>query len=199
MALLIAAALVAWIFGSTAIDPTMVALAVIALMLLTGVASWDDIIGNRPAWTVLCWFATLVVIADGLNRVGFVEWFGTSTAALLRGYSPNVVMACLVALFFLVHYMFASLTAHATAVLPVMLAAGVAVPGMPTRRFALLLGFSLGLMGVITPYATGPAPVYFASGFLPRGDFWRLGLIFGLIFLAALLLIGMPWLAWLGI
>ena len=195
MALLIGAALVAWIFGSTAIDPTMVALAVIALMLLTGVVSWDDIVGNRPAWAVLCWFATLVVLADGLNRVGFVEWFGTSAAALLHGYSPNAVMAGLVAVFFLVHYMFASLTAHTTAVLPVMLAAGVAVPGMPTRRFALLLGFSLGIMGVITPYATGPAPVYFASGFLPRGDFWRLGLIFGLLFLGALLLIGVPWLS----
>ena len=49
-------------------------------------------------------------------------------------------------------------------------------------------------MGVITPYATGPAPVYFASGFIARRDFWRLGLIFGLIFLGALLAIGVPWL-----
>jgi L-tartrate/succinate antiporter len=194
MALLILGALVAWIFGPAVIDPTMVALVVIALMLLTGIVSWDDIIGNRPAWTVLCWFATLVVLADGLNKVGFVEWFGRTAAALLAGYPPTVVMISLVALFFFVHYMFASLTAHATAVLPVILAAGVAVPGMPIRVFALLLGFSLGIMGVITPYATGPAPVYFASGFIGRADFWRLGLVFGLIFLGALLLIGVPWL-----
>ena len=198
MALLMLGALVAWIFGSAVIDPTMVALVVIALMLLAGIVSWDDIVGNRPAWTVLCWFATLVVLADGLNKVGFVDWFGSRAAALLAGYSPTVVMICLVALFFFVHYMFASLTAHTTAVFPVILAAGVAVPGMPIRIFALLLGFSLGLMGVITPYATGPAPVYFASGFLARGDFWRLGLIFGVMFLGALLLIGVPWLILLG-
>jgi L-tartrate/succinate antiporter len=105
----------------------------------------------------------------------------------------------LVVLFFFVHYMFASLTAHTTAVFPIILAAGAVVPGMPIRRFALLLGFSLGIMGVITPYATGPAPVYYASGFLGRGDFWRLGLIFGLIFLGALLLIGVPWLTMLGV
>jgi L-tartrate/succinate antiporter len=49
-------------------------------------------------------------------------------------------------------------------------------------------------MGVLTPYATGPAPVYFASGYIPRGDFWRLGLIFGLIFVGALLLVGVPYL-----
>jgi L-tartrate/succinate antiporter len=194
MALLILGALVAWIFGPAVIDPTMVALVVITLMLLTGIVSWDDIIGNRPAWTVLSWFATLVVLADGLNKVGFVEWFGRTAAALLAGYPPTVVMISLVALFFFVHYMFASLTAHTTAVLPVILAAGVAVPGMPIRTFVLMLGFSLGIMGVITPYATGPAPVYFASGFVARSDFWRLGLIFGLIFLGALLLIGVPWL-----
>lgn len=88
--------------------------------------------------------------------------------------------------------MFASLTAHTTAVLPVILATGAAVPGMPVRDFVLLLSFSLGLMGVITPYATGPAPVYFGCGFLPRRDFWLLGAVFGLIFLGALLLIGIP-------
>jgi L-tartrate/succinate antiporter len=37
--------------------------------------------------------------------------------------------------------------------------------------------------------------VYYESGYLPRGDFWRLGLIFGAIFLAALLVIGLPYLA----
>jgi di/tricarboxylate transporter len=105
-----------------------------------------------------------------------------------------VVMVALVSLYFLVHYMFASLTAHATAVLPVVLAIGVAVPDMPIRPFVMLLCYSLGLMGVITPYATGPAPVYFSCGFIARKDFWRLGLIFGLIYLGALLLIGVPWL-----
>jgi L-tartrate/succinate antiporter len=88
--------------------------------------------------------------------------------------------------------MFASLTAHATALLPVMLATGIAVPGMPARPFAMLMVFSLGLMGVLTPYATGPAPVYFGSGYIPRRDFWRLGLIFGVIFLGFLVVIGLP-------
>jgi di/tricarboxylate transporter len=84
------------------------------------------------------------------------------------------------------------------AVLPAVLAAGAAVPGMPVRTFALLLAYSIGLMGVLTPYATGPAPVYFGSGFIPRRDFWVLGLVFGLIFLATLLGVGLPYLLWLG-
>jgi L-tartrate/succinate antiporter len=163
-------------------------------MLITQIISWDDVLANKPAWNVLAWFATLVVLADGLNKVGFVGWFGQNAATGLAGYSPRVVMLLLVALFFAIHYLFASLTAHTTAVLPVVLAAGVAIPDMPVRTFALLLGFSLGIMGVLTPYATGPAPVYYTCGFITRRDFWRLGLIFGAVFFGALLLIGVPWL-----
>jgi len=96
--------------------------------------------------------------------------------------------------FFVAHYMFASLTAHATTLLPVFLAAGAAVPGMPVRPVALALCYAVGLMGVLTPYATGPAPIYFGSGYISRKEFWTLGLIFGTIYLLGLLAVGVPYL-----
>jgi L-tartrate/succinate antiporter len=192
MALLVVLALGLWIGGARFVDPAMVALVAISLMLICGVVSWDDILSNKSAWNVLAWFATLVVLGDGLSKVGFAAWFGQHAAAWLSGYAPTTVMIALVAVFFLVHYMFASLTGHVTALLPVLLAAGAAVPGMPVRTLALLFAFSLGLMGVLTPYATGPAPVYYSCGFLSRREFWLLGLVFGLIFLVALLVIGVP-------
>jgi L-tartrate/succinate antiporter len=194
MAALVLLALGLWIFGGSVIDPALAALVVISLMIVCRVVSWDDILGNAAAWNTLVWFATLINLADGLNKTGFIVWFGQRAAALLAGHSPLLVLVALVAFFFLIHYMFAGLVAHATALLPVVLTAGAAVPGMPVRTLALLLVFSLGIMGVLTPYATGPAPVYYGCGFITRRDFWRLGLIFGLIFLAALLLIGVPWL-----
>jgi L-tartrate/succinate antiporter len=192
MAALVVLALMLWIFAGGVIGATIVALVVISLMVMTGVVTWDDVLTDRPAWNVLVWFATLVTLASGLNKVGFITWFAKTAAAMLVGLSPIAVMVVLVILFFVVHYMFASSTAHTTAVLPVVLAAGAAVPGLPATVLALLLVFSLGLMGVITPYATGPAPVYFGSGYVSRKDFWTLGLIFGTIFLAALLIIGVP-------
>ena len=48
-------------------------------------------------------------------------------------------------------------------------------------------------MGIITPFATGPSPVYYGSGYLPSGDYWRLGAIFGAIYLIAMLVVGIPW------
>ena len=194
MALLALLALTLWIFGGKFVDATTVAGLVISLMLITGTVTWDDILTNKQAWNVLVWFATLVALADGLNKVGFVTWFAKSMAALLTGMSPLVVMVVLVAIFFIIHYMFASLTAHTTAVLPVMLAVGAAIPGLPIKTFALLLCYSLGIMGIITPYATGPGPIYYGSGYIRSGDFWKLGLIFGMIFLVALIGIGVPYL-----
>jgi L-tartrate/succinate antiporter len=194
MALLALLALVLWIVGRDFIDATMVALMVICLMLITGVIKWDDVLNNKAAWNVLIWFATLVTLAGGLSKVGFVQWFSDLAAAALGDLPPLVVMIALVAIFFLIHYLFASITAHVTAVLPVFLAAGAAIPGMNMVVYSMMLCFTLGIMGIITPYATGPSPVYFGSGFVGRRDFWVLGLIFGLIFLAALLVIGTPYL-----
>lgn len=194
---LVILALALWIFGGSFIDPTLVALAVIALMVLSGVVEWADVIGNRAAWNVLAWFATLVVLADGLAKVGFIAWFGKGAAGALGGLPALVVMLALVVLYVVMHYLFASLTAHASALLPVIFAAGAAVAGVNVTVFALLLLYSLGIMGVITPYATGPGPVYFASGFISRRDFWVLGLFFGVIYLVAMLVIGTPWLSFL--
>ncbi len=190
MAALVVVALGLWIVGGRVMDPAMVALAAISLMVILSLVSWDDIVGNRVAWNVLVSFATLLTMAEGLTKTGVIDWIGRGVSGVLSGHAPLVVMTILLVVFFVIHYMFASLTAHATALLPVMLATGMAMPGMPVRTFAMLMVFSLGLMGVLTPYATGPAPVYFGSGYIPRRDFWLLGLVFGLIFLAALLVLG---------
>ncbi|HEX7486254.1 MAG TPA: DASS family sodium-coupled anion symporter, partial [Vicinamibacterales bacterium] len=197
MASLALVAISLWIFGAGVMEAATAALIVISLMLLLRIVTWQEILANKDAWNVLVLLATLFGLAEGLNKVGFVTWFANGSAAALVGLSPTVVMAALVAVFFLVHYMFASITAHVTAMLPVVLAAGAAVPGVPVKPFALLLCYSLGMMGIITPYATGPAPVFYGSGYVSRKEFWTLGLIFGLLFLTALVGIGTPYLLYL--
>jgi L-tartrate/succinate antiporter len=189
-------ALIFWIFGGNWFDATTVALAILSLMFLTGIISWDDLLNNRQAWNVLMWFGTLVTLADGLRLVGFVKWFATITSGLMKGLPLIWIIILLVAIFFIVHYMFASLTAHTTALLPVFLATAMVVPGMPIKLISLLLCYTLGLMGILTPYATGPSPIYYGSGFISRKDFWTLGVIFGLIFLVVFLIIGVPYLRW---
>lgn len=182
-------------FGTNFINATTVVLVGIALMLVTGIVTWDEILANKSAWNVLVWFATLVTLANGLNQVGFIGWFANLASAPLKGLDPLVAMVLLVALFYFIHYFFASLTAHTTAVLPLVLGVGVKLlPATLVAPFALLCVYSLGLIGILTPYATGPSPVYYGSGYISRTDFWKLGLIFGVIFFAALVIIGVPYL-----
>jgi anion transporter len=191
---LVLLAFLAWVFGGNWINPTTAILAVVSLMVLVGILDWNDVVGNRSLWDTVIYFGTLLTLADGLNRVGVVTWAAGAVTRPLAGLVPLVAMVLLVSCFFVAHYLFASLTAHTIVVLPALLAAGAAIPGMPVKIYALLLVYAIGLMGVITPYATGPAPVYFNSGFIPRKDFWAMGLVFGLINLAALLSIGIPYL-----
>jgi L-tartrate/succinate antiporter len=194
MALLALLALGLWIFGGELINATTVALLVLSLMVLTRIVEWDDVLAHKQAWNVLVWFATLVTMADGLSKVGFLKWFAGGAAGALTGYSVMTIVVMLTVVYFVVHYMFASLTAHTTALLPVLLTAAIAVPDMPVKLISLLFCYTLGLMGIISPYATGPGPIYYGSGYVSRKDFWTLGLIFGAIYLATLLIIGVPFL-----
>jgi L-tartrate/succinate antiporter len=64
---------------------------------------------------------------------------------------------------------------------------------MNKATLSLLLCPQLGIMGIITPFATGPSAVYYGSGYLPSADYWKMGAIFGAIFLVLFMAINMPW------
>jgi L-tartrate/succinate antiporter len=194
MAAIAISALALWIFASERLNPTTVALIAFGLMILIRLIKWQDVLAYQEAWKVLIWMATLITLADGLNKVGFLSWFAAAVGCACAGIPKTLALVTFIVVFFASHYMFASLTAHATALFAVFLAAGTAVPGMPGRPFALTLCYTLGLMGVLTPYATGPAPIYFGSGYIAKRQFWLLGTLFGTIYLAVLLAIGVPYL-----
>ena len=157
-------ALLLWIFGESLVNPTTTALVMVALMVLTGVVDWDDIVANRQAWATLVWFATLIALAEGLNHTGFVSWFAHNIGAHVAGSSSTTALVVLVSVYFFSHYLFASITAHTTAMLPVILAVGAAIPGMPLRTLSLMVVLSGGIMSILTPYAGGANPVYWAAG-----------------------------------
>ena len=196
MGLLAVIALVLWIFGGALFDNTTVALMVLMAMIMLRILDWNDFISNKAGWNVFIFLASLISLADGLRIVGFLTWFATKTATVLSALPMFWMMIMLVVVFFYAHYMFGSITAHTTALLPVFLAAAMAVPGMPIKPMAMFLCYTLGIMGIITPYGTGPSPIYYGTGFIKVSDFWRLGFIFGAIFLGIYLLIGIPWLEW---
>lgn len=205
MLALVLVAMFLWIFGSSKditvpllgsnfINATMVVFVIMSLMLVLDVIDFNDIVSEKSAWEVFFYLTSLLTLASGLNEIGFIKWVAESFAKPLHGMSPTLAMILLVALFFWIHYFFSSITSHTAAVLPVILAVGSGIPGLPVPTLALLCMYCLGLMGVISPYATGPAPIYFGSGYIGTRDFWKFGLIFGLVFFAGLIVVVLPWL-----
>ena len=184
-------ALTLWIFGKTiGVDSTVAAIAVLTLLVLTNVISWEDVITNKAAINVFIWFATLVAMASGLKKVGYLDWAASLISNWLVGLTPTLVIIVLVVLFFLFHYLFASVTAHVVALLPLFLGIGMnLIPVEMVPSLALLLVGSLGLMGILTPYATGPSPIWYGAGYISQATWWLLGAIFGLIFIVALVLL----------
>ena len=190
MAGLAVIALLGWIFGKKiGIHSTTVAIAVVSVMILLNVITWDDVISNKIAFNVLIWFASLVAMASGLKKVGVLEWIGSSAEVHLATMSPTMLIISMLLLFFLLHYFFASTTAHTTALMPIFMAIAVKlVAPEQLVPFSILLAGSLGLMGIITPYATGPSPMWYGAGYIHQGRWWALGAIFGAIYLGTIIL-----------
>jgi L-tartrate/succinate antiporter len=193
LAAIVVLSLVLWVGGSAFVSATTVAFVAISLMLITRVVTWNDITEDKRAWTTFAWLGALIALCDGLNRVGFVKWFADGIAPHMKEFSPHTAMIILLAIFFVAHYLFASVDAYTTALLPVILLTGAAIPGIPLKEFALLLCMELGIMGIITPFADAASPIYANSGYLPPKDYWRLGTIFGALFLIFFLAVGVPW------
>jgi L-tartrate/succinate antiporter len=196
---LVLLALALWTAGARYVDATMAAMLVVILMLVLRVITWNDILGYSEAWNVFIWFATLVTLAGGLVDTKFVDWVARSFAPIVSNRGVTMAAVLLVAAFFLLHYLFASLTAHVSALFQVFLVVAVTIPGMSRLSWALLLSYPLGLMGILTPYGTGPSPIYYGCGYVKGKDFWLLGFTLGVIFFAVYLLIELPWLAFLKI
>lgn len=175
---LMVGALVLWIFGGDYIDAAMVGYSVVALMLLLRIISWDDIVSNKAAWNVFFWLASLITLATGLNNTGFISWFGKLLAGSLSGYSPTIVMVALIVVFICC----ATFCQRHSVYLRSRTDDDCRRAGDAGNPAAGVLpdGWCGNWSGEhSTPYATGPSPIYYGSGYLPTADYWRLGAILG--------------------
>ena len=194
MALISVLALVLWIGASTfKVNPTTTALIVIILMIFTKIMTWQDFLANKPAWNVLTWFATLVPMAAGLKNVGFLDWLAKSAGGSLVSLDPTMAVLGLLLAFCLLRYFFASGTAYVTAMVGLFATLILQIPGVDPAQVMLILLVPMGIMGILTPYGTGHSPIWFASGYNKGPEFWKLGAIFGIIYLAIFIVVGIPW------
>ena len=192
--------IVLWIFGSSwfKLHSTAVAFIGLAVLLITGVLSWKDVLNEKGAWDTLVWFSALVMMAGFLSKLGLIPWFSVSMGSVVGGMSWVVAFVILSLAYFYSHYLFASNTAHVTAMYGAFLAVAIQI-GAPALLAALVLGFFSNLMSSMTHYGTGPSPVYFGSGYVEMTDWWKWGFVISVLNIVIWFGIGGVWWKILGL
>ncbi len=180
------------------IPNTFVALGGLCALLLARVIAWEDLLDEHRAWDALIWFAPLVMMADAMNENGAIKVLSGGLFGVVKGWPWPMVLIVLVAAYCYVHYGFASMTAHVTALYPGFLAAALA-GGVPPMLAALPLAYFSNLNAAMTHYGTGSAPVFFGAGYVRQGEWWRLGFLISVINLVIWMGIGPIWWKLVGI
>ena len=174
------------------IDYAVVALLGIGVLLVSGVLDWEDLVSERAAWGVFIWYGGLIRMAEALGQTGITKRFAEASASLTTGWKWWLALASLLLIYFYAHYVFASITAHVTAMftpfLIVILAAGA-----PPYLAVLSLAYFSNLAAALTHYGTTPAPIYFGAGYTTQRTWWTVGLITSLITISVWSLVGFTW------
>jgi len=185
--------LVLWIFGNLfQVDATTGALIGLCILLLSGVLTWEDVKSEKSAWDTIVWFSSLVMMGSYLNTLGFVGWFGNLVGGQLKTLDWHWAFPLIILVYSYSHYMFASATAQAAAMYSVFLSVGISV-GVPGTMLAIFLGACPTLMGMLTHYGHGPAPIFFGSSYVAMKDWWKQGFFMSILFLVVWFVIGGLW------
>jgi DASS family divalent anion:Na+ symporter len=191
--------LVLWSFGSQiGLSSAAGAFAALAVLFLTGVLAWEHVSHEHEAWTTFVWFAVLLMMATELAELGVARWFGGVVTAAIGDVWWVQGFVFLSLAYFYSHYLFASNTAHISALYAPFLIVALAL-GTPPFLAAIVLGFFSNLFGTLTHYAAACAPVYFGAGYVPVATWWKLGALTSIVNIAIWLGIGSLWWKVLGL
>jgi DASS family divalent anion:Na+ symporter len=188
-----------WVSSSwTKIDITTVALLGGALLLMTGVLTWEDVKSERAAWDVFIWFGGLFRLGQALNEAGVTRAFADAVAKEFGGLGWAGLFGVALIIYFYAHYGFASITSHMVSMFPpflaVLLAKG-APPGMVIYGFACFTNLSAGL----THFGTTPGPIFFADGYVTLKTWWKVGAVVSVVNIVIWTTAGFAWWKLIGV
>ncbi len=175
------------------IPNAFVALAGVSAILISGVLTLDRFAFRRQG--LGCAHLVRASDHDG-RRTEQARRDSHALAIAVRVYASLLpwfaALAFLVVVYLYIHYSFASMTAHITALYPGFFAAALAA-GAPPLMAALVLAYFSNLNAGITHYGTGSAPVYFGLGYISQATWWKIGFLISVVNLVIWFGIGSLW------
>ncbi|KAI7733082.1 hypothetical protein M8C21_033487 [Ambrosia artemisiifolia] len=190
-----------WIFGGVLnVDAVTAAILGLSVLLITGVVTWKECLAEAVAWDTLTWFAALIAMAGYLNKYGLISWFSQTVVKFVGGLGLQwqASFGILVLLYFYSHYFFASGAAHIGAMFTAFLSVASAL-GTPPLFGAMVLAFLSNLMGGLTHYGIGSAPVFYGANYVPLGKWWGYGFLISVVNIIIWLGVGGVWWKFIGL
>ncbi|PON89174.1 Sodium/sulfate symporter [Trema orientale] len=190
-----------WIFGGILnVDAVTAAIVGLSILLVSGVVTWKECLGEAVAWDTLTWFAALIAMAGYLNKYGLISWFSQTVVKFVGGLglSWQYSFGILVLLYFYSHYFFASGAAHIGAMFTAFLSVASAL-GTPPYFGAMVLAFLSNLMGGLTHYGIGSAPVFYGANYVPLAKWWGYGFLISVVNIIIWLGVGGAWWKFIGL
>jgi DASS family divalent anion:Na+ symporter len=136
------------------------------------------------------------MLAEQLNKLGVIGWAALSMkdAIVASGMGWFPTAGVLLLAFVFSHYLFASTTAHISAMLFAFMSVGAQLlPAGYLVPFLLMMTAGSAIMMTLTHYATGTSPIIFGSGYVTMGNWWRVGFVMCVLELAIFAVIGGAW------
>ena len=178
----------------THMNATGVGMLAVAVLIISGVLTWQDVLQEKGAWDTMFWMGSLIALASALAKSGFIKTVsGLAGQAILdAGFSWLVAFMILVLIYVYSHYAFASVSAHISAMYAAFLSVSVVV-GTPPLLAAIAFAALSNIMIPLTHYGGGAAPILYGAGFVSQGKWWQLGFIMVTVNLVIWLGIGSLW------
>lgn len=190
-----------WVFGGVLnVDAVTAAILGLSILLVTGVVTWKECLAESVAWDTLTWFAALIAMAGYLNKYGLISWFSQTVVKFVGGLglSWQLSFGILVLLYFYSHYFFASGAAHIGAMFTAFLSVASAL-GCPPYFVAMVLSFFSNLMGGLTHYGIGSAPIFYGANYVPLAQWWGYGFLMSIVNIVIWLGVGGVWWKFIGL
>ena len=183
-------------------DTTSTTFAAIAIMLLPGVGvmTWKEA-QSRVPWGTLMLFGVGISLGTALLSTKAATWLANMIVAAvgIQTMPTLAILAILAAFLIIIHLGFASATALASAMIPIVIAVlqSVQMPGMNVLGMTMILQFVVSF-GFILPVNAPQNMVAYSMETFEVKDFIKTGIPITIIAYLTILLLGATYWKWLG-
>lgn len=183
-------------------DTASTTVAAVALMFLpgAGIMDWKQV-QNRIPWGTVVLFGVGISLGTALLQTKAAGWLANIMVANLglAGMTAFMILAVMSLFLIVIHLGFASATALAAAMIPIVISVlqNVQTPGINVIGMTILLQFVVSF-GFILPVNAPQNMVAYGTDTFSARDFVRTGLVLTAAGYMLVLILGATWWSWLG-